>query len=618
MVVSFCLGSAYVARFELLAALVFVVGVHLGKVRNRRKAVTSGKGSQAKSKKVPAGRTPLKNGSDVPHFNGRADRVSPSLLRDAEWVIPRVVQLCRNTAQVPQALELYQAAKKVKLDLSEVPEEDFNQLFNALVTASIRALKVEDAQRLLEDIRLSGHCVDADLFASAVKMCTSKQYFAACLAMYDAASADPSFTITDKSVWSCLLFCAMETKAHQRCGVFIENLKGHGALAVQDFGNMLRLAARNCDWKTSLALIQEMRDAKIDIYNVQYNAALATCVEAGKIDEARELLNAVELVEGCADVITYNTVMKGYSKAGRIDEAFELFQRLQARAMTPSQVTYGILLDSCINENQVDRALQVFNDMKKGGCAMNTVLQTMLIKAFIRAGDRDQAMSVYKEMASPDLITFAILIKAYCDNHQLEAALGLLEDMLDKGLRPDEVIFNNLIGGCGRSSNAKLAKQLYDDMIASGIPPSNATFSILIRTYCQCKLPQDAVNLLKTEPAKHKVEPETRLFLQLIQSCVRGRQGKRAIEVYEVLCSRTVPRAATNTNVLSTCMNLNMYDTATEILHVATVCGSHVDARDANAVAEGALKRGKTQLVQSCVHSLHRLGHVIDPKFMLL
>merc|ERR1719436_2016012 len=109
---------------------------------------------------------------------------------------------------------------------------------------------------------------------------------------------------------------------------------------------------------------------------------------------------------------------------------------------------------------------------------------------------------------NPDLITYSILIKANCDSHRLEEAFKLLESMLECGLRPDEVVFNNLLGGCCKESNAELGKRLYKDMIAGGVRPSNATFSILIRLYSQCKLLEEAVEMLKSEPSAHGVDPE--------------------------------------------------------------------------------------------------------------
>merc|ERR1719453_667514 len=114
-------------------------------------------------------------------------------------------------------------------------------------------------------------------------------------------------------------------------------------------------------------------------------------------------------------------------------------------------------------------------------------------------------MKVYEQMrngrsAHPDLITFSILIKANCDVDRLGEALKLLEAMLDLNLRPDEVVFNNLLSGCARQANLELGKRLYADMIASGIRPSNATFSILIRLYHQCKVMEEAVEMMRTEP----------------------------------------------------------------------------------------------------------------------
>lgn len=42
--------------------------------------------------------------------------------------------------------------------------------------------------------------------------------------------------LQDKSVWSCLLFCAVETKGFHRCSFFFERLKACGSPSPKDFG----------------------------------------------------------------------------------------------------------------------------------------------------------------------------------------------------------------------------------------------------------------------------------------------------------------------------------------------------------------------------------------------
>jgi pentatricopeptide repeat protein len=490
-----------------------------------------------------------------------------------------------------------------------------------LVTSAIQACKMGEVMQLLRDLRECGPETCESLFASVARLCTSKQLFTECLAVYDCMAEDQNFTPTDKSIWSCLLFCAIEVRAYPRCNYLFEQLKRCGTPSQKDYSNMVRLATLHGDWQMSLSLIKEMREMQVEVDNIVYNTALAVCVSAEELDAARQLLESMESAQGVADVITYNTLMKGYAKAGHMDKCVKLFEVLKERGIAASQVTYGILLDGFINDNKLEEAGRFFNTMCNDGCSMNTVLYTTLIKGFARAGEADQAMKVYDKMMTerevlPDLITFSILIKVNCDMDRIEEALKLLEAMMKLSLTPDEVVFNNLLTGCARQANAKLGKALYKDMVASGIRPSNATFSILIRLFHQSKLLEDAVDMLRTEPGKHKVDLEPRLFLQLIQSCIRDRQGRRAVEVYEMFVKQAKPTAAAHGSMLSTCVKLNMYDTATDILSIAADMGGRVDSQDVNTLLDGALRKRKTQVAQNIAMSMAKLGLTLDPQLV--
>jgi len=265
------------------------------------------------------------------------------------------------------------------------------------------------------------------------------------------------------------------------------------------------------------------------------------------------------------------------------------------------------MLDGCINENQVDRAAEVFETMKREGCPMNTVLYTTLIKGFARNGQVDQATKMYEQMrmersVPPDLITFSILIKANCDAGNMEASLKLLQGMRELGLSPDEVVFNNLLGGCVHcrtDEGVRLAKNLYQEMLSAGVKPSNATFSILIRMLAQWKMFEDAVDLLRTEPAARGIQAEARVYAQLTQCCLRERQGRRAVEVYKMMAEQSSPTVSVHGSLLGMCCKLNMLDTGAEILSLAAEMGGRVDQRDAAALLDAAMKKKKTQIVEA-------------------
>lgn len=622
-------------QYEITFVLVVVMGWCIGKLVSRRQRprtkdklashsqisnkATASTRKRSEPRSSHEGRSPVPTkGSFEPNLStspaaqlGHIDDIDPTLLRDPSWLVPQVTHMCRT--QLRHSLALYRAALEAGLKLKEVPSNDCQQMFAGLVTSAIRTSHMDETMLLLRDLRQQGLGVDTSLFLSVVKLCTSKHLFAECLAVYDFMVEDASFALTDKSLWSCLLFCAIETRACDRCISLFEGLKACGTPSQKDYGNMVRLASVQGNWQLSLKLVQDMRQEGLEVDSVVYNTALATCVSADQVDQAKGLLEQMECIPGLADVITYNTLMKGFTKAGNVEQCYEVFERLQAKNVTPSQVTYGILLDGFINQNQLERAAEIFNTMISNGGAMNTVLFTTLIKGFARAGEVDQAMKVYEQMrternVTPDLITFSILIKANCDSDRLEEALKLLESMANLNLRPDEVVFNNLLTGCARGSNAKLGKRLYADMLASGIRPSNATFSILIRVFQQCKALEEAVEMLETEPAKHKIDPEPRIFWQLIQSCIRERQGQRAVKVYEMLVAQSTPSASAHAGVFTTCTKLNMFDTAAEILGIAAARGFKVDSRDAHALLDSAVRKRKTAVAESIQASMAKLG----------
>mmetsp|Transcript_6571 Transcript_6571/g.15472 ORF Transcript_6571/g.15472 Transcript_6571/m.15472 type:complete len:625 (-) Transcript_6571:25-1899(-) len=616
-VIELAYEGLYMLRIELAFLLVFGFLWVAGRVLGTEKRSQPGnpKGSGRKAAPAPprrpglTQRRPASGDEGLPNLS--VTTVDPKKLQNPTWLVAQVTQLCRS--QVQKALELYKAALKAGLQLEEMLAEESQQLSTSLVTAAIRVGQAEDALGVMKDLCRVGLATDPALLASATKLCTSKQLFADCLIIYDFACQDTKLTIQDKSVWSCLLFCAVETKGFGRCAFFFERLKACGAPSPKDFGNMVRFASSTGNWRLALSLIDEMHKAKVEVDSVVYNTVLAACVSAEQLDKARQLLDDMVAAGGVTDVITYNTLAKGYAKAGCMETCFELYKLMRSRGLTPSQVTYGILLDGFINDNEVEKAVDIFNTMRAEGCQMNTVLYTTLIKGFARAGQVDQAVQIYEEMRKersmqPDVITFSILIKANCDVGRLEDALKMLLAMKEAGLKPDEVVFNNLLGGCINDCKMELAKDLYKEMISSNVKPSVATFSILIRLYAQCKRWDEAVDLLRQELPEQRVSPEPRLFGQLAQCCLRDRQGRRASEVYKMLTETSTPTAAMNSTLLGMCAKLNMLDTGAEIMHLAANANSRVDPRDAAMMLEAALRKKKPQVMGALKEAMVKLN----------
>jgi pentatricopeptide repeat protein len=64
-------------------------------------------------------------------------------------------------------------------------------------------------------------------------------------------------------------------------------------------------------------------------------------------------------------------------------------------------------------------------------------------------------------IVKPDLITYSTMIKGYCKEKNIEAALVLLDTMQNQNIRADEVLYNSLLDGCCKANELDLAFKVY-------------------------------------------------------------------------------------------------------------------------------------------------------------
>merc|ERR1719324_1691509 len=114
-----------------------------------------------------------------------------------------------------------------------------------------------------------------------------------------------------------------------------------------------------------------------------------------------------------------------------------------------SLVTFNTLLDACARSGEMAR--------------IPVLLDTMMGQGL-----------------QPNLITYGIVIKGYCQENRLEEALQVWESMVSTtDFQPDEIMYNTILDGCARKGLYERGMTLLGEMRKSGIPPSNFTLSVL-------------------------------------------------------------------------------------------------------------------------------------------
>eukprot|EP00971_Amphidinium_carterae_P116677 2310923-Amphidinium_carterae.1 len=430
---NFGIQALYVLRTELTAGLIFAVLF----IVTRTAGIWAGSAEKTTTRKTASTKPTPSRSIAKPAFGELPKGLGPCTPAE---LAAEVAMLCR--VQPTKAIERYRAEVERGLNISDMPTSTCLQLMTELVLAAVRSNLPEKAVELVHDLRRHGPTPTSAMLASVVKMCASKRCFPTGLRCYDLLSKEIPMDDIDKSVWSCLLFCALEVKTYTRCWFFFDRVKASGPPSAKDLGNMVRAAAAGGNMRQALHdmqvfpnlltnhtpkssnaytlvghslgelgsrdvfpqaldLFAEMRKLGHDIDSFVCNTLVAALVQEDWVEQAAALVKDTPDV---TDPITYNTLMKGFSRAQSMDRCFEVFEDMRAKGIEPSQVTYGILLDGCVNLDMTDKAADIFEMMKQENCPMNVVLYTTLMKGFARAGKLDQAMKVYEQMKEAELL----------------------------------------------------------------------------------------------------------------------------------------------------------------------------------------------------------------------
>jgi len=172
------------------------------------------------------------------------------------------------------------------------------------------------------------------------------------------------------------------------------------------------------------------------------------------------------------NTIIYTTMIKAYSKTYQLEKAMDIYEVMRhgPSTMQPNIITYNSLIDCCVRCGDMNAATMIFTHMKS-----NTD-DSKETKEIIRPDFNNNSKV-------PDLITYSTLIKGHCKARNIEQALILHEQMLQLGIKADEVLYNSLLDGCLKADETDMALKCFTNMKKLKIKPSNVTYSILAKIY---------------------------------------------------------------------------------------------------------------------------------------
>ncbi|XLS79267.1 hypothetical protein HN51_063492 [Arachis hypogaea] len=229
----------------------------------------------------------------------------------------------------------------------------------------------------------------------------------------------------------------------------------------------------------SFKLVEEMKGKGVKTNAMTHNIMVKWYCKEGKMDEAGCVVAKMVGSGFLPDCFTYNTMINGYCKAGNLGEAFRMMDEMGRKGLKMDTFTLNTIVHKLCTEKMLKEAYELTVKAAKRGYILDEVTYGTLIMGYFKNEQTNKALKLWDEMKEKRIIP------SVCHSLKTDQAINKLNELLDKGLAPDEATCNIIIHGYCWEGAVEKAFLFYNRMVENSFKPDVIICNILLRGLCK-------------------------------------------------------------------------------------------------------------------------------------
>jgi pentatricopeptide repeat protein len=423
----------------------------------------------------------------------------------------------------------FKQARKVLADMVQDGLQPNCTMFNELVDLGLKNSS-RDAWGVVEDMQRCGakpNRITCSILLKSLQRNSSKAEISRVLEILDDIEGEVDDVLVNSFIEACLRVGPCE-----QLGLHLQKLRSSKKLRLKShsYASLIRASGNFGDVDGIWQTWREMRRHHVAPTSITLGCMVEALTTNSEVDASYELLQELltdDVYRPLVNSVVFGSVMKGFSHQKRFDRVWVVYQEMQHHNIALTIVTYNTLLDACARSGMMAQ--------------IPGLVETMTTQGI-----------------EPNLITYGIVIKGYCQENKLDDALQVWESMVQgTNLQPDEIMYNTILDGCARKGLHDRGMQLFGQMESAGIRPSNFTLSVLIKLCTKSNLLENAFQIVKDITERYRFRPNIHVYNNLILACTAHKELSRALDVFDQMARERVhPDDRTYTLLLRACISV--------------------------------------------------------------
>ncbi|KAM3359111.1 putative pentatricopeptide repeat-containing protein, mitochondrial [Capsicum galapagoense] len=237
-------------------------------------------------------------------------------------------------------------------------------------------------------------------------------------------------------------------------------LSASGDIGFSEFGGQIHSRIIRTGFSTEF-----VQNSLIDMYS--------TC---GLVDYALMIFKDTQE----RSVVTWNSMMCGLTQNGLSREAISLFDEMYLNLSKMDEVTFLAAIQACSTTGWLEKGKLVHHKLIIFGVRHDMYIDTALTDMYAKCGDLWMARRVFDSMLERSIISWSAMIGGYGMHGQIDDAISLFHEMVNCGIKPNDIIITNILSACSHSGYLNEGKYFFNLMINLSIDPKPEHFACLV------------------------------------------------------------------------------------------------------------------------------------------
>ncbi|KAK4358035.1 hypothetical protein RND71_023645 [Anisodus tanguticus] len=179
-------------------------------------------------------------------------------------------------------------------------------------------------------------------------------------------------------------------------------------------------------------------------------------------------------------VVTWNSMMCGLTQNGLSREAIGLFDEIYSKLSEMDEVTFLAVIQACSTIGWLEKGKWVHHKLIIFGVRQDMYVDTALTDMYAKCGDLSMARRVFDSMLERSIISWSAMIGGYGMHSQIDDAISLFHEMVNSGIKPNDIILTNILSACSHAGYLEEGKYFFNLMIDLTIEPKPEHFACLV------------------------------------------------------------------------------------------------------------------------------------------